>query len=74
MFSVGRWYWKGRLADTPITVTDWAHGEPNNALGYEDCVYLNVNGASHAHYAWNDAPCALERSYICEINNLIGEY
>ena len=36
----GAWYWKGDVADSPILVTDWANGQPDDFSGEQDCLVL----------------------------------
>lgn len=48
--------------NSPLTYTDWASGEPNNALNNEDCLQLRKS----LDYKWNDNLCTHIRSYICE--------
>lgn len=51
---------------SPITYTNWAPGEPNNA-GDEDCVQIYPAGASPG--TWNDLPCNSSNSMsIIEVN------
>jgi hypothetical protein len=52
----GRFRWSNGEA---LTYTAWAPGEPNDANG-EDCVELRRDAS------WNDANCALTRSFVCE--------
>lgn len=68
VYDLFRWYWSGRIADSTITVTDWAPAEPNNALGNEDCLLLNEGTGSNPefYYSWNDALCSWPKSFICE--------
>jgi len=49
----GSWEW---TTGEPVTYTNWAPGEPNDADG-EDCVH--VEGAAHPVHAWrwNDLSC-----------------
>ncbi|CAH1265180.1 HGF [Branchiostoma lanceolatum] len=53
----GTFVWSDR---SPVTVTYWNFGEPNNAGTGEDCV--EIGGTS-----WNDSPCSNNNRYICEI-------
>lgn len=39
----------------------WLAGEPNDAAGDEDCVEMD-----QAAGGWNDVPCSMIRSFICE--------
>ncbi|XP_078676753.1 apolipoprotein(a)-like isoform X1 [Branchiostoma floridae x Branchiostoma belcheri] len=53
----GNFVWSDR---SPVTVTYWNYGEPNNSGGDEDCA--EIGGTT-----WNDAPCTNQNRYICEI-------
>ena len=46
---------------TTYSYTNWNEGEPNNAKGNEDCVYM-YTGINK----WNDDPCNMIMSYSCE--------
>ena len=46
---------------TTCSYTNWDKGEPNNAKGNEDCVYTYAGKNK-----WNDDPCNMEMSYVCE--------
>ncbi len=54
--SEGAWVWED---GTPVTYTRWNAGEPNNS-GDEDCTQLLWG--TH----WNDWPCGLVSTYVCE--------
>ncbi|MDP2306270.1 MAG: MopE-related protein [Pseudomonadota bacterium] len=54
--SEGGWVWED---GSPVTYTRWNSGEPNNS-GDEDCTQL-IWGTH-----WNDWPCGLASTYICE--------
>ncbi|XP_008578830.1 PREDICTED: C-type lectin domain family 4 member G-like, partial [Galeopterus variegatus] len=71
----GRGYWLGLKAvrrlhkiqgyqwvdGVPLSFSHWNRGEPNDAMGREDCVMMLSSGL------WNDAPCDSERDgWICE--------
>uniref|UniRef100_A0A673Y4F5 C-type lectin domain-containing protein n=1 Tax=Salmo trutta TaxID=8032 RepID=A0A673Y4F5_SALTR len=49
----GGYHWSDA---TPVSHTNWGHGEPNNHEGREDCVEMvsNSNGTSSW---WNDLNC-----------------
>ena len=51
-----------------ISYKNWAHGEPNNANGGEDCVelYGNYNHRNNQAGKWNDVPCSLKLAFVCE--------
>ncbi|VDI73478.1 Hypothetical predicted protein [Mytilus galloprovincialis] len=57
MDSEGNWIWDD--SKTPLNLTFWRPGEPNDAGGEEDCL------ASHTG-VWNDIPCTLEAQFVCE--------
>lgn len=53
---------KKALLNKSLDYTNWAEGEPNNALDGEDCVAFTAwNGK------WNDDNCNSKFNYICEI-------
>nr|XP_057910099.1 uncharacterized protein LOC131105709 [Doryrhamphus excisus] len=55
----GKWKWvNGEELDFKGF---WQKGEPNNSNGNEDCVEV-----SHTGGGWNDAPCRLQLSWVCE--------
>ena len=48
---------------SPVTYTNWAGGEPNNAGGNEDCVQIYPDGF------WNDLPCGTGNARsVIEVN------
>ncbi|KAJ6668051.1 hypothetical protein lerEdw1_016372 [Lerista edwardsae] len=54
----GKWLW---VDGTPITLSFWRSGEPNNAgQKGEDCATLRSEGK------WNDAHCSSSDLWICE--------
>ncbi|XP_053224508.1 low affinity immunoglobulin epsilon Fc receptor-like [Podarcis raffonei] len=53
----GEWRW---VDGTPLSISFWGPGEPNNALQGEDCATLLFNGK------WNDAACHGNEYWICE--------
>ncbi|XP_067936822.1 C-type lectin 1-like [Watersipora subatra] len=61
----GVWKWKGKYNDSTMTIQHWAPGEPNNRDGHENCLELCP---SDLHYTWNDSPCEILLSFICEKN------
>ncbi|XP_071954046.1 uncharacterized protein [Antedon mediterranea] len=44
---------------------NFGYGEPNNYGNGEDCVELDSTNSDN----WNDSPCNIRRSYVCEISN-----
>ncbi|XP_043931998.1 lectin-like [Protopterus annectens] len=42
----------------------WAPGEPNNEYGREECAEMYITKKQQSY--WNDIPCSLSRSFICE--------
>uniref|UniRef100_A0A4W5RXF7 C-type lectin domain-containing protein n=1 Tax=Hucho hucho TaxID=62062 RepID=A0A4W5RXF7_9TELE len=57
----GGYHWSDA---TPVSHTNWGHGEPNNHEGREDCVEMvsNTNGTSSWWNDLNSAPCAYKRN------------
>jgi cysteine-rich repeat protein len=55
--SEGNFVWTSGAA---VTYTGWNSGEPNDSGG-EDCTETSSSGG------WNDLPCTLARSYVCEL-------
>uniref|UniRef100_A0A671PK06 C-type lectin domain-containing protein n=1 Tax=Sinocyclocheilus anshuiensis TaxID=1608454 RepID=A0A671PK06_9TELE len=53
---------------TPVSHTNWGHGEPNNHNGRENCVEMvtTENGTSW----WNDLNCDAHQDWICMIRKL----
>ena len=69
----GKWVWKGDVVDSPILMTDWGAGEPNNGngdpKGDQDCLGLFGDSAitSPANwFRWDDGWCSDAKSFICE--------
>uniref|UniRef100_A0A8K9XEZ7 C-type lectin domain-containing protein n=1 Tax=Oncorhynchus mykiss TaxID=8022 RepID=A0A8K9XEZ7_ONCMY len=60
----GGYHWSDA---TPVSHTNWGHGEPNNHEGREDCVEMvsNTNGTSSW---WNDLNCDAHQDWICMIS------
>ena len=49
------------VTGTPLSLTHWSGGEPNNSFGgIEDCVEIRSSGA------WNDDHCSARLAYVCE--------
>ena len=65
----GHWIWKGNLADTPIGVTDWAVGEPNDTP-HENCIVIIGQEADKSPFnfwfRWLNVGCDSKFGYICE--------
>ncbi|XP_070552321.1 lactadherin-like [Ptychodera flava] len=55
----GSWTWED---GTPVTYTNWAPGQPDNAGGGEQCLHLYGAGNSK----WNDNVCTTPMGFICE--------
>lgn len=51
---------------TPLSHTNWGHGEPNNHEGREDCVEM-VSSTNGSHSWWNDLNCDAHQDWICMI-------
>ncbi|XP_024917706.1 macrophage mannose receptor 1 isoform X1 [Cynoglossus semilaevis] len=51
---------------TPVSHTNWGHGEPNDHEGREECVEMmsNTNGTQSW---WNDLNCDAHQDWICMI-------
>uniref|UniRef100_A0A4W6CCZ7 C-type lectin domain-containing protein n=1 Tax=Lates calcarifer TaxID=8187 RepID=A0A4W6CCZ7_LATCA len=51
---------------SPLSHTNWGHGEPNNHEGREECVEMvsSTNGTSSW---WNDLNCDAHQDWICMI-------
>lgn len=68
------WFWKGTSVDTPVTITDWAPGQPNGGPGTADCVC--AFGVGHgdpgskvgedAQFRNEDTGCNSRLAFICE--------
>ncbi|XP_067232917.1 C-type mannose receptor 2-like [Chanodichthys erythropterus] len=58
----GGYHWSD---GTPVSHTNWGHGEPNNHNGRENCVEMVTtdNGTSY----WNDLNCDAHQDWICMI-------
>jgi hypothetical protein len=56
----GTWVWANGEA---VTYTNWAAGEPNDAMGKEDCMQF---GRYYPASTWNDEPCTYSFRYVCE--------
>merc|ERR1712071_25184 len=47
---------------TKAWFTNWAPGEPNDEFNSEKCVEM----CQRFNWKWNDVPCRVKRSYICQ--------
>merc|ERR1712137_201247 len=55
------WVWM--ISNTHVTntsYTNWAHDQPNNSGGHENCVKMITGGF------WNDDSCTDDRFFVCE--------
>ncbi|KPU74251.1 uncharacterized protein Dana_GF27960 [Drosophila ananassae] len=55
------WFSNGK----PIIHNLWAHGEPNNLDGNENCVEMGYKRQSSSAHRLNDQSCYTKRRYIC---------
>lgn len=55
----GGWSWQ--CGTSSYVYPAWGQFEPNNQGGNEDCGVLATGGG------WNDADCALDERYVCEL-------
>ena len=66
------WFAQGSQEQVTVADTDytnWNKGEPNDAGGREDCVFVYQYAASSSLSGkWNDAPCTFSVNYVCEIS------
>lgn len=51
---------------TPLSHTNWGHGEPNNHEGREECVEM-VSSVNGSRSWWNDLNCDAHQDWICMI-------
>ncbi|XP_069566819.1 macrophage mannose receptor 1-like, partial [Brachyistius frenatus] len=51
---------------TPLSHTNWGHGEPNNHEGREQCVEM-VSSTNGTVSWWNDLNCDAHQDWICMI-------
>ncbi|KAM8872531.1 uncharacterized protein ACB058_004460 isoform 1-T1 [Synchiropus picturatus] len=51
---------------TPVSHTNWGHGEPNNHDGREQCVEM-VSSTNGTVSWWNDLNCDAHQDWICMI-------
>ncbi|XP_072511425.1 C-type lectin domain family 4 member E isoform X2 [Notamacropus eugenii] len=61
----GNWQW---VDGTPFdkNLSFWDVGEPNNIVGFEDCV--TIRDSSDANRNWNDITCFFKMYRICEMS------
>ncbi|MEQ2275125.1 hypothetical protein XENORESO_021066 [Xenotaenia resolanae] len=52
---------------TPLSHTNWGHGEPNNHEDREDCVEM-VSSTNGSFSWWNDLNCDAHQDWICMIS------
>ncbi|MEQ2193685.1 hypothetical protein XENOCAPTIV_009658 [Xenoophorus captivus] len=52
---------------TPLSHTNWGHGEPNNHEDREDCVEM-VSSTNGTISWWNDLNCDAHQDWICMIS------
>ncbi|CAL9682123.1 unnamed protein product [Knipowitschia caucasica] len=52
---------------SPLSHTNWAHGEPNNHEGREECVEM-VSSTNGTASWWNDLNCDAHQDWICMIS------
>ena len=58
----GSWRWvQDCTRFDPWQALNWAPGEPNDLVGYQDCGILNRFGQ------WNDTVCDAAYPYVCEV-------
>ena len=58
--SEGTWVWSP--SNTPLSYTNWARSEPNNANGGQHCLVGNYNDAGE----WDDQTCHGKVKYVCQ--------
>ncbi|XP_023194031.1 macrophage mannose receptor 1-like [Xiphophorus maculatus] len=62
--TVGGYSWSD---GTPLSHTNWGHGEPNNHEGREECVEM-VSSNNGTFSWWNDLNCDAHQDWICMIS------
>eukprot|EP00062_Callorhinchus_milii_P023017 gi/632981413/ref/XP_007907577.1/ PREDICTED: C-type lectin domain family 4 member E-like isoform X1 [Callorhinchus milii] len=62
----GQWQWVDGTS-YELTPKHWKAGEPNDSNNAEDCACLATTGK------WNDIPCHLKKTAICERNEWVAE-
>ncbi|XP_078062333.1 C-type lectin domain family 4 member C-like [Mustelus asterias] len=60
--SEGNWEW---VDGTPVSSPRWIQNEPDNWNNDEDCGVFRKHPRDNK-FGWNDVPCSLELSFICE--------
>ena len=45
---------------------NWLSGEPNNYLGYQNCLAIKRRLPNRRSYGWFDDDCYQKKFYICE--------
>ena len=67
----GVWNWYFDHEDYPLTVSDWAPGQPDNHMGSQHCLALFGDWAGHTdatRYRFDDIGCEMAAAYVCEKN------
>ncbi|XP_053474881.1 C-type lectin domain family 4 member E-like isoform X2 [Ictalurus furcatus] len=57
----GKWKW---VDGTPLNTGFWGKGEPDSAVGDEDCVVIHDH--TDPVWNWSDYPCHYQIIWICE--------
>uniref|UniRef100_A0A3P9N6N2 C-type lectin domain-containing protein n=1 Tax=Poecilia reticulata TaxID=8081 RepID=A0A3P9N6N2_POERE len=63
--------WYSWSDGTPLSHTNWGHGEPNNHEDREECVEM-VSSSNGTFSWWNDLNCDA-KPYICKISSGITD-
>ena len=45
---------------------NWLSGEPNNYLGYQNCLAIKRRLPNRRSYGWFDDDCYQKKFYVCE--------
>lgn len=63
------WNWKfDGFEDSPLKVSYWGPGEPNNYLGrHEGCVEIRRIAKTNMTNSWNDIPCQNLNQFFCQV-------
>ena len=66
----GEYIWHGTDRNFSIILDyeNFAHNEPNDGTGDEDCVEIAQDPLRGFCYEWNDWDCGRSAQIICEIN------